>query len=296
MKPGAYPWRNYVHSWRPAHIHFSIFGSGFVQRLITQMYFEGDPLIRHDPMIQGIPDTDAIGAGFAVTADGRYAVLGDNSAFSGIENRVGVVRIDGGSLSHVQNIDVPDPVAIGGELAFVIQVANFGPDSASQVQVDVSLPDELHFDLIRVRAGDGQEYLDPAASDWDMGENITWSLAIGPIELDTVIPALGTVRTEVEIEVELSPVPAAAVGLLLVEVSCPDDRANSDPAALYATAVTGTPPTVPRHLADLVADRVRLARRPDDGDAAPGPATRDAGTGGGRKRIDPARRGGCASR
>jgi protocatechuate 3,4-dioxygenase beta subunit len=60
IKPGAYPWRNFVHSWRPAHIHFSVFGSGFAQRLITQMYFEGDPLIRHDPMIQGIPDKDAI--------------------------------------------------------------------------------------------------------------------------------------------------------------------------------------------------------------------------------------------
>ena len=48
IKPGAYPFRNYVNSWRPAHIHFSIFGSGFAQRLITQMYFEGDPLIAHD--------------------------------------------------------------------------------------------------------------------------------------------------------------------------------------------------------------------------------------------------------
>jgi protocatechuate 3,4-dioxygenase beta subunit len=60
VKPGAYPWRNWVNSWRPAHIHFSVFGTGFVQRLITQMYFEGDPLIRLDPMIQGIPDPAAI--------------------------------------------------------------------------------------------------------------------------------------------------------------------------------------------------------------------------------------------
>ena len=43
VKPGAYPWRNWVNNWRPAHIHFSVFGSGFAQRLITQMYFEGDP-------------------------------------------------------------------------------------------------------------------------------------------------------------------------------------------------------------------------------------------------------------
>jgi protocatechuate 3,4-dioxygenase beta subunit len=59
VKPGAYPWRNWVNSWRPAHIHFSVFGTGFVQRLITQMYFEGDPLIPHDPMVQGIRDADA---------------------------------------------------------------------------------------------------------------------------------------------------------------------------------------------------------------------------------------------
>ncbi|WP_298957466.1 protocatechuate 3,4-dioxygenase subunit beta [uncultured Methylobacterium sp.] len=59
IKPGAYPWRNFLNSWRPAHIHFSVFGSGFAQRLITQMYFEGDPLIRHDPMILGIPDPAA---------------------------------------------------------------------------------------------------------------------------------------------------------------------------------------------------------------------------------------------
>ena len=48
IKPGAYPFRNRVNSWRPAHIHFSVFGTGFAQRLITQMYFEGDPLIPHD--------------------------------------------------------------------------------------------------------------------------------------------------------------------------------------------------------------------------------------------------------
>ena len=59
VKPGAYPWRNWVNSWRPAHIHFSLFGTAFVQRLITQMYFEGDPLIPHDPMIQGIPEPTA---------------------------------------------------------------------------------------------------------------------------------------------------------------------------------------------------------------------------------------------
>jgi protocatechuate 3,4-dioxygenase, beta subunit len=60
IKPGPYPWRNYVNSWRPAHIHFSIFGSGFAQRLITQMYFEGDPLIWKDAIIKTIPDEAAV--------------------------------------------------------------------------------------------------------------------------------------------------------------------------------------------------------------------------------------------
>lgn len=60
IKPGPYPWRNYVNSWRPAHIHFSVFGSGFAQRLITQMYFEGDPLIRLCPIVKTIPDRDAV--------------------------------------------------------------------------------------------------------------------------------------------------------------------------------------------------------------------------------------------
>ena len=60
VKPGAYPWRNWVNNWRPAHIHFSIFGTGFVQRLITQMYFEGDPLIPHCPILASIPDPAAL--------------------------------------------------------------------------------------------------------------------------------------------------------------------------------------------------------------------------------------------
>ena len=60
VKPGAYPWRNWVNNWRPAHIHMSIFGSGFAQRLITQCYFEGDPLIHKCPIVNTIPDPDAI--------------------------------------------------------------------------------------------------------------------------------------------------------------------------------------------------------------------------------------------
>ena len=60
VKPGAYPWRNWVNNWRPAHIHFSVFGASFSQRLITQMYFEGDPLIAKCPIVQTIPDPQAI--------------------------------------------------------------------------------------------------------------------------------------------------------------------------------------------------------------------------------------------
>ncbi|RYE84148.1 MAG: protocatechuate 3,4-dioxygenase subunit beta, partial [Hyphomicrobiales bacterium] len=60
IKPGAYPWRNWVNNWRPAHIHVSVFGTAFSQRLITQMYFEGDPLIAKCPIIATIPDQRAI--------------------------------------------------------------------------------------------------------------------------------------------------------------------------------------------------------------------------------------------
>lgn len=60
VKPGAYPWRNGINDWRPAHIHLSVFGSGFAQRLITQCYFEGDPLIARCPIVRTIPDPDAI--------------------------------------------------------------------------------------------------------------------------------------------------------------------------------------------------------------------------------------------
>jgi protocatechuate 3,4-dioxygenase beta subunit len=60
VKPGAYPWRNLVNNWRPAHIHLSVFGASFCQRLITQLYFEGDPLIPLCPIVQTIPDPDAI--------------------------------------------------------------------------------------------------------------------------------------------------------------------------------------------------------------------------------------------
>lgn len=60
IKPGAYPWRNWVNNWRPAHIHVSVFGTAFSQRLITQMYFEGDPLIGQCPIVATIPDPRAV--------------------------------------------------------------------------------------------------------------------------------------------------------------------------------------------------------------------------------------------
>jgi protocatechuate 3,4-dioxygenase, beta subunit len=59
IKPGAYPWRNTYNSWRPAHIHFGVFGPAFATRLITQMYFPGDPLLAFDPIFLGIADERA---------------------------------------------------------------------------------------------------------------------------------------------------------------------------------------------------------------------------------------------
>jgi len=59
IKPGAYPWKNSHNAWRPAHIHFSLFGAAFATRLVTQMYFPGDPLLDADPMFGSIPDENA---------------------------------------------------------------------------------------------------------------------------------------------------------------------------------------------------------------------------------------------
>jgi protocatechuate 3,4-dioxygenase beta subunit len=56
IKPGAYPWQNHANAWRPAHIHFSVFGRAFTQRLITQMYFPGDPLFALDPILGSVPE------------------------------------------------------------------------------------------------------------------------------------------------------------------------------------------------------------------------------------------------
>lgn len=59
IKPGAYPWGNHDNAWRPAHIHFSVFGLAFTQRLVTQMYFPDDPLFAHDPVFNAVPDEAA---------------------------------------------------------------------------------------------------------------------------------------------------------------------------------------------------------------------------------------------
>ena len=80
VKPGAYPWRNHVNNWRPAHIHISVFGSGFVQRLITQCYFEGDPFIPLCPIVQTIPDQDAI-AQLTATLDLNATIPLDTVAY-----------------------------------------------------------------------------------------------------------------------------------------------------------------------------------------------------------------------
>jgi protocatechuate 3,4-dioxygenase beta subunit len=59
IKPGAYPWRNHYNAWRPNHIHYSLFGAGFASRLITQMYFPGDPLLELDPIFNTVTDEQA---------------------------------------------------------------------------------------------------------------------------------------------------------------------------------------------------------------------------------------------
>jgi protocatechuate 3,4-dioxygenase, beta subunit len=59
VKPGAYPWKNHHNAWRPAHIHFSLFGRAFTQRLVTQMYFPGDPLFGQDPIFNSVRDPAA---------------------------------------------------------------------------------------------------------------------------------------------------------------------------------------------------------------------------------------------
>ncbi|HEX7881362.1 MAG TPA: protocatechuate 3,4-dioxygenase subunit beta [Afipia sp.] len=59
IKPGAYPWGNHPNAWRPAHIHFSVFGHSFISRIVTQMYFPGDPLFAYDPIFNSVTDENA---------------------------------------------------------------------------------------------------------------------------------------------------------------------------------------------------------------------------------------------
>jgi protocatechuate 3,4-dioxygenase beta subunit len=75
IKPGPYPWRNRINEWRPSHIHYSISGDGWVQRLITQMYFEGDPLIASCPIIRTIPDESQIRGLIALQDVGHFIAM-----------------------------------------------------------------------------------------------------------------------------------------------------------------------------------------------------------------------------
>ena len=78
IKPGPYPWRNRINDWRPAHIHYALSGDGWAQRLITQMYFEGDPLIASCPILRSVPSEEQIRGLIA---------LQDESAFVQLDSR-----------------------------------------------------------------------------------------------------------------------------------------------------------------------------------------------------------------
>ena len=80
IQPGPYPWPSGPNDWRPAHIHFSVFGQGFVQRLITQMYFEGDPMIWKCPIVRTIPDRAAI-EGLIAALDMESTIPMDSRAY-----------------------------------------------------------------------------------------------------------------------------------------------------------------------------------------------------------------------
>ena len=79
IRPGEYPWRNHYNAWRPAHIHFSLFGPAFATRIVTQMYFPGDPLLDYDPMYLCVPDDkarEAPGLGLRLGDDGSRVRAG----------------------------------------------------------------------------------------------------------------------------------------------------------------------------------------------------------------------------
>lgn len=75
IKPGPYPWKNRINEWRPAHIHVSVLGAGWAQRLITQMYFEGDPLIPQCPIVRTIPSEAQIRSLIALADRGHDVAL-----------------------------------------------------------------------------------------------------------------------------------------------------------------------------------------------------------------------------
>ena len=95
IKPGPYPWGNHVNAWRPAHIHFSLFGTAFTQRLVTQMYFPGDPLFVFDPIFQSVTDPAAQHRLIAAYDHGRSV-----SEFS-LGYRFDIV-LDGPSATHFE--------------------------------------------------------------------------------------------------------------------------------------------------------------------------------------------------
>ena len=80
IRPGPYPWRNRVNDWRPAHIHYAISGSGWAQRLVTQMYFEGDPLIATCPILRIVPSEEQIRGLIALQDTGAFVQL-DSRAY-----------------------------------------------------------------------------------------------------------------------------------------------------------------------------------------------------------------------
>ena len=93
IRPGAYPWRNHHNAWRPAHIHFSLFGRAFVQRLVTQMYFPDDPLFGQDPIFNSVPRPGAPASGWSPRStstrpsrSGRWAT-GSTSCCAGARRR-----------------------------------------------------------------------------------------------------------------------------------------------------------------------------------------------------------------
>ncbi len=78
IKPGAYPWGNHPNAWRPNHIHFSLFGPAFATRLVTQMYFPGDPLLALDPIFNGVPEAarERLVADFSIDVTEQDFALG----------------------------------------------------------------------------------------------------------------------------------------------------------------------------------------------------------------------------